>query len=129
MPSSAKKFGEQPRPRSPKAYNHTHQRLREACFARAEYQCEECKRRQARLHDAIDAAHAAGNVTLAAELQYQLDTDNIGLAEIADHIVPHEGDIERLRSLDNYQALCRVCERAKTSEESRQRALKQHKKN
>ena len=129
MPSSAKVFGKKKPKHTHDIYGKSHRRLREACFARAEYQCEECKRRQARLHESIDAAHAAGNVTLAAELQHQLDTDNIGLAEIADHIVPHEGDIERLRSLDNYQALCRVCERAKTSEETRQRYFAKHKKN
>ena len=73
-------------------YGRPHERRKRICLALAEYLCAECERQGRKK-----------------------------LATIADHIIPHEGDKEKMADIANYQALCEQCHADKTRQEQQDR--------
>ena len=52
--------------------------------------------------------------------RYCLQVGKVKPAEVTDHIVPHEGDVELFWNQSNWQPLCKVChDSVKAREESR----------
>jgi len=70
------------------------------------------------------AAHRQRRAACFLLAGYICETPNCGrLCAVADHIIPHEGNVELFHDETNYQALCEWCHDVKTRAENRARML------
>lgn len=97
MPESAKPFGGYSKHEPKIKYDSGHRSRRLERFEKAGFLCE-CKGcKKCAPHD---------------------DRKCCRIAEIGDHVIPHRGNRELFEDPDNYQALCRDCDKVKTAKDN-----------